>query len=136
MIHALHQHCPAGLAEVIQLFRFEWRLLQIEFAASLRYQPCLHVFCAGKGEQFLCINQTFEFGEGSPDQQGFLLPVIAQEFVNGQSAEQWKFAFHCPDYSRVTPGQGTQQIFLYDLRKVFKMAHGRKHQCLCNLLQE
>ena len=112
MIHALHQHRPFVPAEAVQLFRFERRLLQFELAALLRYQAGLHIFAAGQGDQFLRVDQPVEIREGLADQQGLLLPVIAQEFVDGQPAEHGKSAFHRIDYSRAMPGLDMQQIFL------------------------
>ena len=112
MIHALHQHRPLGLAEAVQVFRFERRLAQFEFAAPLCHQACLHVFAAGQRDQLLRVDQAVEFRESLADQQGLFLPVIAQEFVDGQPAEQGKFAFHRMDYSRPMPSQDMAQKLL------------------------
>jgi hypothetical protein len=94
MIHALHQHRPFGSAQRFEIFRLERRLSQAEFAALLCYQACLHVFSASQSHQLLRIEQPFEGRKRPADQQRLLLPIVAQKFINGQSAKQGWDSIH------------------------------------------
>jgi len=80
--------------------------VQFELAATLLYQTRLHILRACQCKQLLRIEQSAESGDCMADQQRFFLPVVAQELVDGQAAEQGKPVFHFLDYSPTMSGLG------------------------------
>ena len=88
VVHSLYQHGPFQFFHAGQIFCRERGVVEFPLAAPVHHRTRLHVGVAGQFEQLLRGQQAVEMRQCLAYQQRFLLPVIAQETVDSESAEQ------------------------------------------------
>jgi len=85
----LHQQGPLGFRQFAELVFLERATTHFPRAhAVFKDQARLDFFFQRQASQFVLVDRAFEIRDGLTDQQGFLLPVVTQEFARRDAAKQ------------------------------------------------
>jgi len=89
LVNGLHQQGPLALRQLAEGVFGERATAQFPGAlAVLDDQARFDFFFQGQAGQFIGVDRAFEIRNRLTDQQGFLLPVVAQEFPGGDAAQK------------------------------------------------
>ncbi|MNE34026.1 hypothetical protein D3C80_1277270 [compost metagenome] len=91
LVDSLHQQGPVALRQGLKVLFLERAAAQFPGAVAMLDDDARldHVF-QGQAGEFVGAEWAVEFRQGLADQQGFLLPVIAEEFVGADAAQNLK----------------------------------------------